>query len=171
MIPGAPIWAQILLALVGAGSLGGLVVKGIDRWLTFRQSSRKQTDDMALRSNAQWEARVVEVERACTLLRAEMKAERETCERQLSELRHSLANEVMSWEALATGIRFRPESAAEVLEHVEQLRTRRRAEAMEDRRLRLAEARHAERGALREGGQLIASGVHVAEAVERAAAA
>lgn len=160
----------ILAALGAAGVFGG-GFKLASHWLDTRLSARKQTDDMALQSNAQWQDRVVKVEGECAQLRAEMKAERETCDRQLSELRHSLANEVMSWEALATGIQFRPEQAADVLLHVEELRARRRAEAMQERRLRLAEARHAERGALREGGQLAASIAHVGEDILAAKAA
>lgn len=170
MIEGAPVWLQVLLGLLGAGGVGGLAVRAWDRWLGFRSASRKQTDDMALHSNAQWEARVLRVEEECRALRAEQKAEREFCDRQLSELRHSLSNELMSWEAVATGIRFRPESALEILQHVEEVRARRRTEGLEERRLRLAEARHAELSALRSEGQRSASTAHVGEAIAAAAA-
>lgn len=161
---------QIVLAIVGAGGVGGIAVRAWDRWLGHRATARKQTDDMALHSNAAWEARVVKVEADCAALRREIKAERETCERQLSELRHNLANEVMSWEALATGIRFNPERSIEVLDHVEGVRLRRIEEGQRERRLRLAEARQAERGALREVGQVAASAVHVSDAIAAAAA-
>lgn len=170
MIPGAPVWVQVVLALCGAAGVGGVVSRLIDRWWVHKRDSRKQTDDMALHSNAAWEARVVKVEADCTALRAEIKAERETCERNMSELRHQLANEVMSWEALATGIKFRPDSAPDVLAHVEALRARRREESLQERRLRLAEARHVERAAIREERQLRGSDARVMESAERDAA-
>lgn len=157
--------SPVIIAMFGGG------FKLASHWLDTRLTARKQTDDMALHSNAQWEARVVRVEAECAAIRADAKAEREMCDRQLSEMRHSLANEVMSWEALATGIKFRPENAPDVLAHVEALRTRRREEAMQERRLRLAEARHAERGALRTIAGQAASGAHFAETVAAAAAA
>lgn len=170
MIAGAPVWLQVVLALVGTAGLGGVLARLWDRWLGHRATARKQTDDMALHSNAAWEARVLKVEADCAALRAEIKAEREACDRQLSEMRHALANEVMSWEALATAIRFNPGEALAVLEHVEGVRKRRMEEARTERRLRLAEARAAERGALREMGQAAASAVHVTEAIAVAAA-
>lgn len=170
MIPGAPLWLQIMLGVIGAGGIGGLAVRAWDRWLGFRSASRKQTDDMALHSNAQWEARVLRVEEECRALRAEQKAEREFCDRQLSEMRHSLANELMSWEAVATGIRFRPESALDILSHVEAVRDRRRTEALEERRLRIAEERHAVLGAMRSEGQRAASSAHVSDAIAAAGA-
>ncbi len=64
-----PMGVQIVLSLVGATGLGGIAVRLWDRWLGHRATARKQTDEMAMHSNAAREAR----------------------DRQLSEMRHAHA--------------------------------------------------------------------------------
>lgn len=156
--------SPVILALFGGG------FKLASHWLDVQLGKRKATDDIAMRSNAQYEARVLRVEADNVALRAEIKAERQTCDQQLAEVRDKLNHELMSVDAILTSIRFAPDQALAVVAHIDELRARRRAEALEDRRLRLAEARHVERAAIRESRQIRGSGDRVHEDEERDAA-
>lgn len=131
-LPMLPVITTLLVGGAATGGAFGLAVKLYDRWATHVAVKRQQTDDMALSVVEQMRDQMARdraaFERELNLLRAEINAERQSCEAQLSVIRHRLANELTHSDALELAIRAAPDRAIETIDLANELRRKRAAE-------------------------------------------
>ena len=129
---------QTVLALAGAGGIGGLIVKGWDRWLGHSESKQKQTDDVALAMVGELkELRAADL-RAFAAEREAAAAREALCHANLEVVRHELRNLEGMFDGLLLALRHAPpEAHREIIEEVTAKQAaRRKARAEEKGQLR-----------------------------------